>query len=114
MNELKQLEQELFIARKFNLGAREISKLESLIENEKAKMQNKNGDNKKMELRKLLAWIISIILMASYSYLQAEIVKVKVVKPKKSKTEQRKDPDKKEVETDKEHECEKERLLCQR
>ena len=109
MSNLKQLEQELVIAKKFNLGAREINKLESLIENEKAKMQNKKGEH-----RKLLAWIISIILMASYSYLQAEIVKVKVVKPKKSKTEQRKDPDKKEVETDKEHECEKERLLCQR
>ena len=105
MSNLKQLEQELFIAKKFNLGAREINKLESLIENEKAKMQNKKGDNKKMKLRTLLAWIIGIILMASYSYLQADIIKVKVVKPKKSKTEQRKDSDKKEVETDKEHEC---------
>lgn len=113
MSNLKQLEQELFIARKFNLGAREINKLENLIENEKAKMQNKKGDNKKMKLRKLLAWIIGIILMASYSYLQADIIKVKVVKPKKSKTEQRKESEKKEVETDKEHECEKERLLCQ-
>lgn len=76
-------------------------------------MQNKKGDNKKMKLRKLLAWIIGIILMASYSYLQADIVKVKVVKPKKSKSEQRKDSEK-EVDTDKEHECEKEKLLCQR
>lgn len=114
MNELKQLEQELVIARKFNLGAREIGKLEKLIENGKAEMQNKKGDNKKMKLRKLLAWIIGIILMASYSYLQADIIKVKVVKPKKSKTEQRKESEKKELETDKEHECEKERLLCQR
>lgn len=113
MSNLKQLEQELVIAKKFNLGNREINKLENLIEIEKAKMQNKKGDNKKMKLRKLLAWIIGIILMASYSYLQADIIKVKVVKPKKSKTEQRKDSDKKEVETDKEHECEKERLLCQ-
>ncbi len=87
MSNLKQLEQELFIAKRFNLGAREINKLESLIENEKAKMQNKKGDNKKMKLGKLLAWIISIILMASYSYLQADIIKVKVIKPKKSKTE---------------------------
>ena len=113
MSNLKQLEQELVIAKKFNLGAREINKLESLIENEKAKIQNKKGEHKKMGFSKLLAWIISIILMASYSYLQAEIVKVKVVKPKKSKTEQRKESEKKEVETDKEHECEKERLLCQ-
>jgi len=113
MSNLRQLEQELFIARKFNLGAREINKLESLIENEKEKMQNKKGEHWKMKLRKLLAWVIGIILMASYSYLQADIIKVKIVKPKKSKTEQRKDSEKKEVETDKEHECEKERLLCQ-
>lgn len=113
MSNLKQLEQELFIARKFNLGAREINKLESLIENEKAKIQNKKGEHKKMGFMKLLAWIIGIILMASYSYLQADIIKVKIVKPKKSKTEQKKDSDKKEVDTDKEHECEKERLLCQ-
>ncbi len=95
MSNLKQLEQELFIARKFNLGAREINKLENLIEIEKAKIQNKKGEHKKMGFRKLLAWIISIILMASYSYLQADIIKVKVVKPKKSKTEQRKESDKK-------------------
>ena len=75
------------------------------IRKEKAKIQNKKGEHKKMGFRELLAWIISIILMASYSYLQADIIKVKVVKPKKSKTEQRKDSDKKEVETDKEHEC---------
>ena len=113
MNNLRQLEQELVIARKFNIGAREINKLASLIKNEKAKIQNKKGEHWKMKLRKLLAWVIGIILMASYSYLQADIIKVKVVKPKKSKSEQKKDSDKKENEADKEHECEKERFLCQ-
>ena len=113
MNNLRQLEQELVITKKFNLGAREINKLENLIENEKAKIQNKKGEHKKMGFSKLLAWIISIILMASYSYLQADIIKVKVVKTKKSKSEQKKDSDKKENEADKEHEGEKERFLCQ-
>lgn len=86
MNALKDLENELRIAKKIKLSKREIENLGRLIENEKKKLEKKEMG----VLKRILLWITGISLMASYSYLHGDVVKVRVVKPKKSKTEQQK------------------------
>lgn len=83
---LKDLENELRIAKRIKLSKREIENLERLIENEKQKMEKKEMG----VLKRIILWLIGIILMAGYSYLHGDVVKVRVVKPKKSKTEQQK------------------------
>lgn len=81
---LKELENELRIAKKIKLSKREIENLERLIENEKQKMEKKEMG----VLKRIALWVTGISLMAGYSYLHGDVVKVRVTKPKKSKTEQ--------------------------
>ena len=81
---LKELENELRIAKKIKLSKREIENLERLIENEKQKMEKEEMG----VLKRIVLWITGISLMAGYSYLHGDVVKSRVVKPKKSKTEQ--------------------------
>lgn len=83
---LKDLENELRIAKRIKLSKREIENLERLIENEKQKMEKKEMG----VLKRIILWITGISLMAGYSYLHGDVVKVRVTKPKKSKTEQQK------------------------
>lgn len=86
MNVLKDLENKLRIAKRIKLSKREIENLERLIENEKQKMEKKEMG----VLKRIILWITGISLMAGYSYLHGDVVKVRVTKPKKSKTEQQK------------------------
>lgn len=83
---LKDLENELRITKRIKLSKREIENLERLIENEKQKMEKKEMG----VLKRIILWITGISLMAGYSYLHGDVVKVRVTKPKKSKTEQQK------------------------
>lgn len=83
---LKDLENKLRIAKRIKLSKREIENLERLIENEKQKMEKKEMG----VLKRIILWITGISLMAGYSYLHGDVVKVRVTKPKKSKTEQQK------------------------
>lgn len=98
MSNLKDLENELRIAKKIKLSKREIENLQRLIENEKQKLEKKEMG----VLKRIVLWITGISLMAGYSYLHGDVVKVRVTKPKKSKTEQQK----KSVPVKQEHEVE--------
>jgi len=84
VNNLKDLENELRIAKRIKLSKREIENLERLIENKKKKLEKREMKG----IKKVLMWLIGISLMAGYSYLHGDVVKVRVTKPKKSKTEQ--------------------------
>ena len=64
MQELKDLQDELKIARKLNFDKREIEHLERLIEKE----QNKREKKKSMSIREFFLWIIGIICMAMVSF----------------------------------------------
>lgn len=86
MSNLKDLENEMRIAKRIKLSRREIENLERLIENEKQKLEKKQMG----VLKRIVLWITGISLMAGYSYLHGDVVKSRVVKPKKSKTEQQK------------------------